>query len=100
MATQKELTKMNDKEREAYLIEVLQRKIIELKNSVKAEAQQEHHHGPEFQRGMSAGFISGLGFAVKVLKPGHDVSTKILEVLEEYNSWAQEFNRQDKRNHS
>ncbi len=42
------------------MIEVLQRKLNELKNTAHfgEHAEEEHRHGPEFQRGLAAGFVS------------------------------------------
>ncbi|SHK69201.1 hypothetical protein [Desulforamulus aeronauticus] len=98
MVSQQELSRMTETEREIYLVDVLERKLNELKHSVMtAEQKEEHGHGPEFQRGMTAGFVSGLALASRVLMPEKAISSKVLEVLEQYNTWAQNFNRQGKR---
>ncbi|ABO51305.1 hypothetical protein Dred_2801 [Desulforamulus reducens MI-1] len=100
IVTQNELLKMSAKEREDYLLVVLQRKLTELKNSAAhSEATEEqHHHGPEFQRGMTAGFVSGLGFAARLLSTEKEITVKIMEQLNDYNIWAQSFNRQSRGN--
>lgn len=99
MVTRNELARMTDLEREDYLIEVLQRKLNELKSAAEngGHAEEEHRHGPEFQRGMAAGFVSGLGLATRLLAAEKPVCLKVLEILEEYNVWAQDFNRRGRR---
>lgn len=99
MVTHNELMKMTDQERENYLIEVLQRKLNELKNTAHfgEHVEEEHRHGPEFQRGLAAGFVSGLGFATRLLAADKKVCSKVLKLLEEYNDWAQDFNRRGRR---
>ena len=97
MVSQRELSNMSEAEREGYLLDVLERKLRELKSSaIQGEQREEHGHGPEFQRGMTAGFVSGLALAAKVLMPETPVANKVLASLEQYNTWAQNFNRQGK----
>ncbi|AQS60102.1 hypothetical protein [Desulforamulus ferrireducens] len=97
MVSQRELKNMTETERESYLLDVLDRKILELKNlAMQGEQREEHGHGPDFQRGMAAGFVSGLALATKVLMPEKPVTDKVLATLEQYNNWAQNFNRQGK----
>lgn len=94
IVTQHELIQMDDQQREDYLLDVLQRKLMELKNlASNGPVSGEHHHGPDFQRGMAAGFVSGLGFAVRILSPEGHAWTRVTEVLDEYNTWAQDYNR-------
>ncbi|WP_073235149.1 hypothetical protein [Desulforamulus putei] len=99
MVSHNDLLKMTEQDRENYLVEVLQRKLNELKNTVNhsEEAAEEHRHGPEFHRGMIAGFVSGLGFATRLLAPEKAVCLQVLELLREYNDWAQNFNRRGRQ---
>lgn len=84
-------------EKETYLLGVLQRKILELKEMAeKSEEHTEHseHHGTEYLKGVNAGFISGLGLAIKILIPNGTTWPKAKTMLDNYNEWAQSFNRQ------
>ncbi|MDO7785781.1 hypothetical protein [Desulforamulus aquiferis] len=98
MADKDSLNQSISEDREAYILEVLSRKIAELKDvaSKNPRDEQQHHHGTDFQRGMSAGFISGIGFATRILDTEGSTYAKVLTLLEEYNIWAQEFNRSHK----
>lgn len=94
MATNSDEIKKAEQEREAHLLEALQRKINELKsNALAAKPSENHTHGEDFQRGMAAGFVSGLAMAARLLAPEKEVCTKVLQQLEDYNTWAQDFNR-------
>ncbi|AEG59113.1 hypothetical protein [Desulforamulus ruminis] len=85
---------MDEQQREDYLLEVLQRKLTELKTTaINEKPSGEHQHGPDYQRGVAAGFVSGLGFAVRVLAPEGELWPKAAKMLDEYNRWAQDFNR-------
>ena len=94
MVTPTELANMSENDRQQYLLEVLQRKLKELKASAEAAIPSEQHsNGVDFQRGMAAGFVSGLGLATRLLASEKDICTKVLQTLEEYNTWAQDYNR-------
>lgn len=81
-------------DREAYILDVLKRKIAELKEISSASPRDEHHHhGTDFSRGMNAGFLSGVGFAIRLIDSNGSTWSKVSSLLDEYNAWAQEFNR-------
>ena len=86
---------MDEQQREDYLLDALQRKLAELKTTALNEKPSgEHQHGPDYQRGAAAGFVSGLGFAMRVLAPEGELWQKAAKMLDDYNLWAQAFNRQ------
>ncbi|GAB6158396.1 hypothetical protein JCM39194_15960 [Desulfotomaculum varum] len=95
MLSRQELLAMPQETREKYLLAALQRKINELQDCARQTRQEaaEHRHGPDFHRGMLAGFVSGLGFATRLLAPEKAVCQEVMELLAAYNDWAQQFNR-------
>lgn len=94
VVTQNELNNMTNYDKEKYLLEVLQRKLKDLRAHAEAAIPTEQHgNGADYQRGMAAGFVSGLGLATRLLASEKDICGKVLQHLEEYNTWAQEYNR-------
>lgn len=94
MVTQNELSNMTETDKEKYLLEVLQRKLNDLKASAEeAVPSEQHGNGADYQRGIAAGFVSGLGLATRLLASEKAICTKVLQLLEEYNTWAQDYNR-------